>query len=169
MAPGKARGRKKAVSVGRAGSPGRPGCEGRATPFPVSAGRTGADPRLSLQVKSSLQLLPDHLPLLKLCPPGPEEGEEGPGGWWWGERSRPSQAASCCLRLRDGVGEMAPASRLRRQGADLLIRRHRKCCQTTLFQPQQGQERAGCRFPGAIPGGSVRSLGDKGRGGVENL
>lgn len=40
-------------------------------------GGLGTDSLLSLQVKSSLHLIPDHLSLLKLCPP---EAEEGRGG-----------------------------------------------------------------------------------------
>ncbi|XP_006105423.1 NFATC2-interacting protein [Myotis lucifugus] len=39
----------------------------------LDPGEAPAVPVYSEKVKSSLQLLPDHLPLLKLCPPGAEE------------------------------------------------------------------------------------------------
>ena len=41
--------------------------------FSVEGG-LGTDSLLSLQVKSSLHLIPDHLSLLKLCPLEAEEG-----------------------------------------------------------------------------------------------
>ncbi|XP_016073430.1 PREDICTED: NFATC2-interacting protein [Miniopterus natalensis] len=39
----------------------------------LDPGEAPVVPVYSGKVKSSLQLIPDHLPLLKLCPPGPEE------------------------------------------------------------------------------------------------
>lgn len=66
------------ISLGRTGELEEAPCEGRIIPFSLSVvGGLGVDPLLSLQVKSSLRLIPDHLPLLKLCPPGTEEGKGG--------------------------------------------------------------------------------------------
>lgn len=66
------------ISLGRTWEGAGGGREGRIIPFSLSVeGGLGIDPLLSLQVKSSLRLIPDHLSLLQLCPPGTEEGKGG--------------------------------------------------------------------------------------------
>lgn len=125
---------RTAVGPGKAPGPGgRLWC-------PCPQGGLGADPPLSSQVKSSLQLLPDHLPLLKLCPPGAEEGKD----------RLPGRGRGSVHPCRSRDGEVAPASQPEKCPS---LGRHRKCCQTPLLPTPVGMECADMQISRPRPWG----------------